>query len=95
MIKQEAHKKGPRHNCLEPVSLHRYNSIRISSQKIHRLINRIKEIKPSLAEHGDRVENDLVEPRHTNNRTSFDVRGVITSDLFKFLNGFATESASA
>ena len=70
-------------------------SIRIISPKINRFINRIKEIKPPLTEHGDRVENDLLEFRHTNNRTRFDVRGVITSDLFKFLNGFATESASA
>jgi hypothetical protein len=59
------------------------DSIRIISPKIHRLVNRIKEIKPPFTEHGDSVENDLVEPRHTNNRTSFDITCVVASDFFK------------
>ena len=49
-------------------------SIRIISPKIHRLINRIKEIEAQFAEHGDRVENDLVKTRYTDNRTRFDER---------------------
>ena len=49
-------------------------SIRIISPKIHRLINRIKEIEAPFAEHGDRVENDLVKTRYTDNRTRFDER---------------------
>jgi hypothetical protein len=58
-------------------------SIRIIRKKINRLINRIKEIKAPFAEHGNRIENDLLEPRHTNNCNSFDVRGVVASDFFK------------
>ena len=69
-------------------------SIRIISQKIHRLVNRIKEKKAPFAEHGNRVENHLVEPRHTNNRTSFDITCVVASDFFKLWNGFPAESAT-
>jgi hypothetical protein len=58
-------------------------SIRIIRQKIHRLINRIKEIKAPFTEHGNSVENDLVKTHHTNNRTSFDITCVVASDFFK------------
>ena len=69
-------------------------SIRIIRKKIHRLINRIKEIKAPFTEHGNRIENDLVGPRHTNNCNSFDVRGAVASNFFKFLNGFPAESTT-
>ncbi len=66
-------------------------SVGVVCQEIHSLFNGVKELNAALAEHGNRVEDHLLQPGDTDNGSSLDKGGVVAGQVLESGNGFAAE----